>query len=167
MKTKKMAVLAMFTAIALTIFVIESYFPPLAPIPGIKMGLANIVTLLVLILYNKRDSFLVLILRIILAGIFAGQAVSFCYSLAGGVACFAVMAAFYKLLNGKHIILISMLGAVFHNLGQIAMALFLLKSASVFFYLPILMINGMITGFFTGSVASLLSKRLKRAGMCN
>lgn len=165
MNIKKMTTLSMLTAVALTIFVIESYFPPLVPVSGVKMGLANVVTLLVLILYNRRDSFLVLILRIILASIFTGQAVNFLYSFAGGIACFLIMAFFYKILKGKYIVLISMLGAVFHNLGQICVAFFLLKSAGVLFYLPILIISGVITGFFTGSVASGLSKRLKKLGV--
>ena len=92
MNIKKMTTLSMLTAVALTIFVIESYFPPLVPVSGVKMGLANVVTLLVLILYNRRYSFLVLILRIILASIFTGQAVNFLYSFAGGIACFLIMA---------------------------------------------------------------------------
>ncbi|MBQ7066108.1 MAG: Gx transporter family protein [Lachnospiraceae bacterium] len=161
---KKLTTLSMFTAVALTIFVIESYFPPLVPISGVKMGLANVVTLLVFILYNKKDSFTVLMLRIVLAGIITGQAVGFFYSLAGGIACFLVMAFFYKVFKGKYIVLISMLGAIFHNLGQIAVAFLILKSAGVFFYLPVLMISGLVTGFFTGSVAYGLSKRLKKLG---
>lgn len=77
MKTKKIVTLGMFTAVALTIFVVESYFPPLVPVPGIKMGLANVVTLLLLFLYNERESFTVLFLRIVLGSMFTGQAVSF------------------------------------------------------------------------------------------
>ncbi|MBD5544573.1 MAG: Gx transporter family protein [Lachnospiraceae bacterium] len=164
MKTKKMVTLGMFTAVALTIFVAESYFPPIAPIPGIKMGLANVVTMLLLLLYNRRDSFTVLLLRILLGSIFTGQAVSFFYSLAGGIACFCIMAVFYRLFRGKYSILVSMLGAVFHNLGQIAAALVLLRSPGVLFYLPLLMLSALITGFFTGCVALGLSRRLKKLG---
>lgn len=164
MKTKKMVILGMFTAVALTIFVVESYFPPIAPIPGIKMGLANVVTLILLLLYNERDSFTVLLLRIILGSIFTGQAVSFFYSLAGGIACFCIMTVFYRIFRGKYTILISMLGAIFHNLGQTAAALVLLRNASVLFYLPVLMLNALLTGFFTGCVALGLFSRLKKLG---
>ncbi|MCM1161665.1 MAG: Gx transporter family protein [Roseburia sp.] len=164
MKTKKIVTLGMFTAVALTIFVVESYFPPIVPIPGIKMGLANVVTMLLLFLYHEKDSFTVLLLRIILGSIFTGQAVSFIYSLFGGIACFFIMALLYRIFRGKYSILVSMTGAVFHNLGQIAAAMLLLRSYSVLFYLPILMLSALITGFFTGCVALGLSRRLKKLG---
>ncbi|MBD5465459.1 MAG: Gx transporter family protein [Lachnospiraceae bacterium] len=164
MKTKKIVTLGMFTAVALTIFVVESYFPPIVPIPGIKMGLANVVTLLMLFLYDERDSFAVLLLRIILGSIFTGQAVSFFYSLSGGIACFFIMAVFHRIFRGKYSILVSMLGAVFHNLGQMAAALALLRTSGVLFYLPVLMLSALLTGFFTGCVALGLSRRLKKLG---
>ncbi len=164
MKTKKIVTLGMFTAVALTIFVVESYFPPLVPVPGIKMGLANVVTLLLLFLYNERESFTVLLLRIILGSMFTGQAVSFFYSLCGGIACFFIMALLYRIFRGKYCILISMCGAVFHNLGQTAAAWLLLGSYSVLFYVPVLMLSALITGFFTGCVALGLSRRLKKLG---
>ncbi|MBD5106109.1 MAG: Gx transporter family protein [Lachnospiraceae bacterium] len=164
MKTKKIVTLGMFTAVSLTIFVVESYFPPIVPIPGIKMGLANVVTLLLLFLYNERDSFTVLLLRIILGSVFTGQAVSFFYSLFGGIACFLVMALLHRIFRGKYSILVSMSGAVFHNLGQITAAWILLRSYSVLFYLPVLMLSALITGFFTGCVAWGLYRRLKKLG---
>lgn len=162
MNVRKLTTLSMFTGVALTIFVVESYLPPLAPIPGVKMGLANVVTLLVLILYNRRDSFLVLLVRILLSAIFTGQGISFLYSLAGGIFCFLAMSFFYTIFRGKYIPLISMVGAVFHNLGQIAVAVVLLQTAGVLFYLPILMLSGILSGFFTGSVAYAISRRLKK-----
>lgn len=164
MKTKKIVTLGMFTAVALTIFVVESYFPPLAPVPGIKMGLANVVTMLLLLLYDEKDSFLVMLLRIFLGTMFTGQAVSFFYSLSGGVACFFIMALLNRIFKGKYSILISMCGAVFHNLGQIAAAWLLLGSYSVLYYVPVLMLSALITGFFTGCVALGLSRRLKKLG---
>ena len=91
MSTRKITLLAVYTTIALTIFMIESAIPPLVPIPGVKLGLANIVTLFVIKRHGIRDAALVLFMRVVLASIFAGQIVSFTYSIAGGVLCLLVM----------------------------------------------------------------------------
>lgn len=165
MNTKKLVTLSMFTGVALSIFIIESYFPPLVPIPGVKMGLSNVVTLVLLLLYDEKDSFLVLLLRIALSSVLIGQLVSFFYSLFGGLACFLIMALLFRAFQGKYGILVSMMGAVFHNLGQMAAALWLTGSKSVLAYLPILMVSAIITGFFTGCVALGLIGRLKRLGI--
>lgn len=155
-----MTVLALFTTIALTIFVIESALPPIAPIPGIKLGLANIVTLVVLLQYAPKDALLLLITRILLANIFAGQFLSFSYSLCGGLLCLLAMSLTNKLLCNKYIYITSIIGAVFHNIGQTAAAIFLLGNFSVLIYLPILLISGIITGLFTGLCTHFLRKTL-------
>ena len=100
---KRLTTLALLTTIALTIFVVESAIPTLVPIPGVKLGLANIVTLFVLKRYKFSDAAIVLAMRIILATIFTGQAVSFIYSVSGGFLCLIVMAAVNKLLRGQYI----------------------------------------------------------------
>ena len=104
---KRLTTLALLTTIALTIFVVESAIPTLVPIPGVKLGLANIVTLFVLKRYKFSDAAIVLAMRIILATIFTGQAVSFIYSVSGGFLCLIVMAAvnnsfFHNLLHLLH-----------------------------------------------------------------
>jgi len=157
MSIKKMVTLALFTTIALTIFVIESALPPIAPIPGIKLGLANIVTLVVLVHYGSKDAFFVLMLRIILASIFAGQIISFAYSLCGGCLCLLSMCICNKLLHNKYIYVTSIIGAIFHNIGQIIIACVLLQSLSIMVYLPILLISSIITGLFTGLCSHFLS----------
>ena len=116
---KRLTTLALLTTIALTIFVVESAIPTLVPIPGVKLGLANIVTLFVLKRYKFSDAAIVLAMRIILATIFTGQAVSFIYSVSGGFLCLIVMAAVNKLLRGQYIFLTGILGAVSHNAGCI------------------------------------------------
>ena len=98
---KRLTTLALLTTIALTIFVVESAIPTLVPIPGVKLGLANIVTLFVLKRYKFSDAAIVLAMRIILATIFTGQAVSFIYSVSGGFLCLIVMATVNKLLRGQ------------------------------------------------------------------
>lgn len=160
MKTKKLTTLAIFTTIALTIFVIESALPALVPIPGIKLGLANIVTLILLLNYKPSDAFAVLIMRILLSGFFAGQMISILYSLAGGILCFLAMHFVNRLLKKHYIFLTSVVGAMFHNLGQILIACLLTGVSAVMIYFPVLMISGIITGLFTGLAAHFAQKYL-------
>ena len=100
MKLNKITTLALFTTLALIIFTIENAIPTLIPIPGIKLGLANIITLVVLHNYSPKDTLLVLLMRILLASFFFGQAISLLYSLAGGLLCFAAMLLIHRLLQG-------------------------------------------------------------------
>lgn len=156
----KMVLLAMFSTIALTIFVIESMLPPLAPIPGIKLGLANVVTLILLICFNEKDALLVLFVRILLGSICAGQLMSFLYSLCGGLLCFLTMALINRLLKKQFIFITSVFGALAHNVGQIAVAIVLTSSLSILVYLPILLISAVLTGLFTGFCAWFAATRL-------
>ena len=158
MRTKKITILGLLTTIALTIFMIESALPPLAPIPGIKLGLANIVTLFILLRFEISDAILVLLIRIILASVFAGQMVSFIYSISGGILCLFVMALINKLLHKKYIFLTSVLGAIAHNAGQILAAYFVLGMSGIFVYVPFLVISGVITGLFTGIICYYADK---------
>lgn len=150
MKIQKMAMLGLLTTIALTIFMIESAIPALVPIPGIKLGLANIVTLFVLLRYDWRDAAMVLVARIILASVLGGQMVSFLYSICGGILCLTAMTLVNKFLKGHFIYLTSVVGAVFHNIGQIVAAYVILHMRGILAYVPFLMISGVITGLFTG-----------------
>ena len=114
---KHLVMLALFTTMALTIFVVEAQIPVPVPIPGVKLGLANVITLIVLVVYRPRDAFAVLVLRILLGSIFTGTPVSLLYSLTGGILCFLGMALLCKLLQKKHLWFISIVGAVLHNLA--------------------------------------------------
>ena len=152
MKTKKLAFLALLTAIALTIFVIEAQIPPLVPIAGVKMGLANVITLFALVTLGRKEAFTVMTLRVILGSIFAGSVVSFMYSAAGALVCFVFMAIAAYVLKRDMVWFISVIGAIGHNIGQIAIAAALTKTVQVVWYLPILMISAVITGVFTGLV---------------
>lgn len=160
MNVKKLTLLALYTTIALTIFVVESAIPTLVPIPGVKLGLANVITLWLLMHTNWKDTLMVLLMRILLASIFAGQMVSFFYSLCGGLLCFAVMTISIRLWGKRAIVLISILGALFHNLGQVLIAIVLLQSLSILTYLPILAISAVVTGTFTGLCAHFADKKL-------
>ena len=162
MKVKHMTFLAMYTTIALTIFVVEAMLPSLAPIPGIKLGLANVVTLWLLYYATWKDALCVLLMRILIASMVTGQMVSFSYSLCGGLFCFVAMALLFRLLGKKHIPFISVIGALFHNLGQICIAMVILRSASILVYLPMLTISGILTGAFTGLCAWFASRRHRK-----
>ena len=132
---------------------VEAQIPVPVPIPGVKLGLANVITLIVLVVYRPRDAFAVLVLRILLGSIFTGTPVSLLYSLTGGILCFLGMALLCKLLQKKHLWFISIVGAVLHNVGQILAAIAAMQSVQVIAYFPFLLVAGCITGFFTGIAA--------------
>ncbi len=158
---RRMTTLALLCTMALALYAVESLLPPLVPIPGVKLGLANIITLVILRDGSGKDAFWVLILRIILASVLFGQMVSALYSLAGGLCCFCVMYAANRLFQGHFLFLIGILGAISHNLGQIGIALLLTGTPGILSYLPFLLLAGILTGFFTGLCADFLNRHLR------
>lgn len=152
--------MALFTAIALTIFMVEAQLPNPIPIPGVKLGLANIVTVYALFVLGPRDTLLILLARVFLGSVFSGQMMTFWYSLAGGLACFAIMLLLRRMLTVKQIWVCSVVGAVFHNLGQLAAAILIASTPSLVVYLPYLLLAGMAAGLFTGLCAQFLTERL-------
>lgn len=164
MKTKRLILTAMLTGIALVIFIVEMQIPVPIKIPGIKLGLANIVTLFTLAALGRREALAVTLLRIVLGSIFTGGS-SFIYSLFGGLCCYAVMCAAYKLLKKELIWAVSALGGAAHNIGQIAAARIVTGTSSVLAYLPPLIISGIVTGIFTGLCAYYVLKNRHIAGL--
>ena len=150
MPVKKLTVLALFTTLSLAIYAVESAIPPLVPIPGFKLGLANIITLVLLRNASPRDAFLVLIARVLLSALLFGQALSLLYSLAGGALSLAFMMLGTKLLQKKLFFLTGALGGLAHNMGQLIMALIVTSTPGVAAYLPFLILSGILTGLFTG-----------------
>lgn len=160
MNTRKLTALAFFTALALVLSLVDSMLPPPVPVPGIRLGLANIAVLFVLFQYGKKEAFLVLTAKILLTSFFAGQFSTFFYSLAGGVLSLLVMLAFQKLFGSRLIPLTSIAGAIAHNLGQFGVALLLLRTPGLLAYLPFLLLNAMFTGLFIGLCYSCIAPRL-------
>lgn len=160
--TKKLTTLALFTTIALAIYSVEAALPTLVPIPGIKLGLANIITLIVLRYLNAKDAFLVLLARIFIATFLFGQAMSLLYSLAGGILCLLVMVLINKFLQGHCIYITSIFGALAHQTGQLIVALLITSSLAPLTYVPFFIISGCITGLFTGLCAHFLLKYLTK-----
>ena len=150
---QKLTMLSLLTAVSLMIYGLESLLPPPVPVPGIKLGLANVITLITLSRYGMRESGMVLACRILLATIFFGQAVSLSYSLAGGVLCLLTMSLIQMLLQRKYLVLTSIMGAISHNVAQLFVAFFITQVHAVFGYLPFLLISAVLTGAFTGFCA--------------
>ena len=158
MKTKKLVQLSLLTAIALSIFIVELQIPNPLPLPGIKLGLANIVTLYVIYKYRAKEALLVLMARIILGSVFSGNLMAIMYSLVGGICCFIIMTILHDKVGEKYIFIVSMLGACAHNIGQIIIAIFITKTLAIMMYLPWLLLSAMITGLFIGLCTQYLFK---------
>jgi len=157
---KRLTTDALLTALALVIFIIELQIPPIVPIPGIKLGLSNIITLTAIYLLGKKDAGIILLLRIALGALFSGNISSFIFSLCGGVFCFVSMIILSNLFKEK-IIVTSIFSAIFHNIGQTVAAVFVMKSFAVLWYLPYLLIAAIITGTFTGILSQLIYQRIR------
>ena len=190
MTTKKLATMALLTAVALIVFIIEAQIPLPLPIPGVKLGLANTVTLFALFwgrmdverasVSRASDShaddkragnakntlttaevFMVLLCRIILGVVFTGRIIALIYSVAGGLLAFAAQAAMKRLVTNRQIWACGAVGAIFHNIGQILAAMIVTGTPSIVAYLPLLIIAGTITGVVTGLVAQFTLARLR------
>ncbi len=159
--TKTIAQLGVLTAVALTIFVVELQIPPLIPIPGIKLGLANIITMYAIYYYRPKEVMAIVFTRIFLGSIFGGNLSALMYSFSGSTLCLLGMLPLRRVLPKKFIWLNSMMGAVLHNIGQFCVALAVMGTA-IIAYLPFLMFSGFITGIFTGLCAQILVFKLNR-----
>ena len=162
---RRITLLALLTAIALTIFMVEAQIPVPIAIPGVKLGLANIVTVYAVFLLGPADALLILCARVFLGAVFSGQMMTLLYSAGGGLLAWIVMVLLSKVLTRQQIWLCSPVAAVFHNIGQLTVAAGVLKSWAVMAYLPYLLLSGVVTGFFTGWCAQFLSWRLEKLNM--
>ena len=157
---KKAAYFGMFVALALIFSYVESLVPISIGIPGVKLGLANLVTVVVLYKVGMKEAFLLTVIRVVLAGFMFGNLFAIVYSLAGGLLSLCVM-ALLKQSDKFSVIGVSIAGGVFHNIGQLLVAMAVLESASVAYYFSVLMIAGIVTGFVIGIVSAEIMKRLK------
>ena len=159
MKVQKMALLGVLTAAAIVIAILESFIPSVG-IPGVKLGLANIVILIILYELGIVEAVIVNVLRVVVVGLVRGTFLSmgFLMSLTGCALSLSVMILFYVLVKKFSIIGVSVIGSVFHVTGQIIIAMLFLGTAYIFLYLPIIAISAIITGVFVGIVAQLIIK---------
>jgi len=175
MTTKKLTLMAILTALALIIFIVEAQIPLPIPVPGVKPGLANAVTLFALFYGGKKaeepspcfftapNVFTILLCRIILGAVFTGRPIAFVYSIAGGVLAFAAQVIMKRFVSRKQIWVCGAAGAVFHNIGQITAAVIITGTTAIALYLPVLIIAGIFTGILTGFIAQLVVMRLDKA----
>ena len=161
MKTKKLAVLGLLSAIALTIFMVENQIPPLFPLPGIKLGLSNIVTVFAVFFLGAKEGIAVLAVRIFLGAVFAGNFSTILYSAAGGALAILVTVAAKRILKPEQIWVAGCLGAIAHSIGQMAVAVAVTGTPGLLAWLPVMILCSIVTGCFTGLCAQYLVKRGK------
>ena len=137
-KTKRLTLLAVLTAAALCVFVLEAQLPPLTPVPGIKLGLANIFTLFALYVLDAKSALALLLVRVVLGSLVTGQVSAMGYSLCGGLLSYLVLLLFYRRIPGKQLWALSILSALAHNLGQLLLASVVMGTFAIFWYAPML-----------------------------
>lgn len=159
MKVQKMALLGVLTAGAIVIAILESFIPSVG-IPGVKLGLANIVILIILYELGIVEAIVVNLLRVLVVGLVRGTFLSmgFLMSLTGAVLSLGIMILFYLLIKKFSIIGVSVIGSLFHVTGQLLIAMIFLGTAYIFLYLPFIAVSAIITGVFVGIVAKLIIK---------
>lgn len=158
MNTKKLTRCALFASMALIIHVLESMLPPLAPIPGIKVGIANVITLAAVYIIGSKEALWILIVRIILGNFFSGQIMSLIYSLCGGLLCYAVTISLKRFFIGDTVWFLGVIGAIVHNIGQIVCACILFGSWAFAYYGAVLCAFSCVSGSFTGLCAQYMIK---------
>lgn len=159
-KTQKIALYGVLTALALILSYVESQIPPLMAVPGMKLGLTNIVVLVALYSIDEKGALAINIVRIIIVSVLFGTAMSFAFSLAGGILSYIVMILLKK-TGCFGITGVSIAGGVSHNIGQILVAMLLLSTTAIGYYLPILWASGIASGLVIGIIGGLVFARLR------
>lgn len=160
---RKISVVALFSAFAILASYIETFIPSLG-IPGVKFGLANIAVVLALFLLDAESAIIINVVRIVIVGLLFGSLFSISFALAGAFVSITVMIILKRVFKFS-IITVSIFGGFFHNVGQLIVAFILVDNYSVFTYLPVLLIAGIITGLIIGILAKLLYERT--SWVCN
>ena len=163
MKSKRVATFGVLVALAFIFSYIESLVAFSGLIPGMKVGLANIVIVLALYKLGEKEAFFISFVRIVLVGFTFGNMSTMLYSMAGGILSFLAM-CIAKRTKLFSIVGVSILGAIFHNIGQIVIAIWMLESSVLVHYLPLLLLSGLITGIVIGIVGGELKKRVEGIG---
>ena len=158
---KMIAACALFTAIAMIFSYIESFLPIPFPVPGFRLGFANIAILAVLYLYGIKEAFIVNIIRIVLSSILFGNINSFFFSIAGGMISLAVMVLMKK-TDKLSVIAVSAIGGIVHNIVQVIIAVWVLGSLAIAYLIPLFIIIGVVTGIVCGIVAGIFLKHVKK-----
>lgn len=162
-KAKKLAVLAIFTALGLIAFIIENQFPPMF-VPGARMGLANIFSLVALIMYSPLEGFAVIAVRTLLGAVFAGNISALMYSFTGGIVAMAISSLLLYLVHPKiSVMSISILSAVAHNIVQNLVFCLVSETYLTLSYMPYLVLLGALSGAIVGGAVMLILKKIPRS----
>ena len=153
------AYFGVFTALALIFSYVESLIPIHFGVPGIKLGLANLLIVIFLYKRNAEEALLLSVIRIVLSGFLFANLFSILYSLAGGILSLAVM-AYLKKRGTFSVVGISIAGGVCHNIGQLVVAMIVVETFAMLYYMPVLLVAGLITGFLIGVVADQVLRRI-------
>ncbi|MEG1164875.1 MAG: Gx transporter family protein [Oscillospiraceae bacterium] len=166
MTTKRLTRLALLTAVALVLGYVESFIPIAPGIPGVKLGLSNTVLLYALYLMDTKSAVFLMFLKVVLSGLLYAGFSAMLFSLGGGIFSIIMMLIVRALWREKiSIIGVSVVGAVFHNVGQLAVAAFMVNTISLLTYLPVLLISAVVTGILTGLIAKYVIKALDTLGI--
>ena len=160
MKTKKITVMALTTALAMILSFVESQIPAFVAIPGVKMGLANIAVVFALYKLGWKEAIAVSLVRVFLVSLLFGTGASLFYSAAGAVLSLLGMIGL-KATGLFSSVAVSVAGGVLHNVGQIGMACLLLETNVLRYYLPFLALSGILAGVVIGVLAAVMVKRIK------
>ena len=155
----RVAYFGVFTALALIFSYVESLIPFQFGIPGVKLGLANLIIVIALYRMKLSEAYLLSVVRVLLSGFIFGNYFSILYSLAGGLFSLTVMAALKK-SGGYSVSGVSIAGGVCHNIGQLVVAMLVVETFSVAYYVPVLLLAGLLTGFLIGVTAGAMLRRL-------
>ena len=165
LRTKKITFLALFASLALLLSYVEMLLPPIiTSVPGIKMGLPNIVLILILYRFGIKEAAIVSFIRLLIVTILFGNISMLFYSLAGAVLSLAVMGILKK-LDFLSTVGVSVAGAIMHNVGQIIVAMLLMQTSEIGYYMIVLSITGTVAGIFIGLCGALLYKRFEKMKM--
>lgn len=159
MKTKRLTLLGLLCAVAMILSYIESLVPPFIPVPGIKLGLPNIIIIFVLYKFGAKPAFTLTVLRVLLVSLLFGNVLTLAYSIAGATISLALM-AFLKRIDLFSEVGVSIVGGISHNAAQIAVACILMDTSQIAYYLPPLIISGVVTGAAIGIGGALLIKKI-------
>lgn len=161
-RVRRLTELAVLTAAALIIFAVELQIPNPFPIPGIKLGLSNVITVYAVYHYKAHEVAAVVAVRLLLGAIFSGNFLALIYSTAGALLCLLGMLLLRRWVDESRLWIASVFGAVLHNTGQMAAALLLMQTPRLLLYYPFLLVSGCLAGVFTGLCAQFVTKRLKK-----
>ena len=161
MTVKKLTALSVAVALAMVLSFIESLIPPLVAVPGVKIGLANVVTVFLLYVFGWKEAATVSLIRVCLSALLFGSAVSLIYAISGAALSFVGM-LLLKMIPFSSEVSVSIAGGVLHNAGQIIAACVIMENAAIFSYLPPLVISGTVAGIAVGLLAAILIKKLHK-----